>query len=567
MQRIAKRRLTRHVRAMAAPPKQTPAKRPRQPARPGHLARGRWYRDFPRPSAAEKRLVECCARGEVWAPQGWDWEKPVRPAEKTASNTVRAELIRFLVLGGDSRHPVHEEGVMVHGAWITGRFNLHQCRAAVRLSLKHCHFDSAPNLTAAHLPELALSGSLLPSLPADRLKVDGGVYLRDGFIATGEVRMLGAEIGGNLECGKGTFTNKDGNALSADRVKVTGSVFLRDGFAATGAVRMLGAEIDGDLACSNGTFTNKGGDALSADGIKVAGSLILRTATANGAITLTAAQIGTLIDQGFNWLAGGHLLDGLRYDRIIGPTDAARRIAWLKSQRTDQLNPRDWAPQPWEQLIKVLREMGHPGAAAEVAMEKQRMMRAAGQIGTREPNPRFESGWRHALDVWWTPLHNRLARGFHDFYGWLAGYGYRPTRIAGRMAMVWLVFGCLYWGAADGYGAIGPANPVITSSALYPDAERLCGHGNEPGKARWTECPGVPDEYSTFQPFVYSLDLILPLIDLQQEADWAPIAEGPTGNDLLPGVIVRWVMWLEILFGWFASLMFVAIVSRLVEKD
>ena len=33
------------------------------------------------------------------------------------------------------------------------------------------------------------------------------------------------------------------------------------------------------------------------------------------------------------------------------------------------------------------------------------------------------------------------------------------------------------------------------------------------------------------------------------------------------GVIARVIMWFEILFGWFASLMFVAIAGRLVEKD
>lgn len=405
------------------------------------------------------------------------------------------------------------------------------------------------------------------ALSADGISVTGDIFLRDGFAAIGNVRIPGAEIGGNLECGRGKFSKEDDDALNADGIKVLGDVYLCDDFVATGEIRLLGAEIGGDLACIRGTFNNEHGDALSADGIKVRGGLFLRTAKVSGAILLSSARIGTLVDQDFVWQADEHIFDGLQYDRIIGPTDASRRIEWLKCQRADHLDARDWAPQPWEQLIKVLREMGHPGAAAEVAMEKQRMMRAAGQIGTREPNTRYKWAWRRKLDAGWTRISNVLVRQFHDFYGWIAGYGYRPTRIVGKMALLWLACGGLYWAAADRYGAIGPADPAITSATLYPEAADLCGHGNEPGKIRWTECPGVPDEYSTFQPFVYSLDLILPLIDLQQESDWAPIAEGPTGQDLLPGVIVRWVMWLEILFGWFASLMFVAIVSRLVEKD
>jgi hypothetical protein len=113
--------------------------------------------------------------------------------------------------------------------------------------------------------------------------------------------------------------------------------------------------------------------------------------------------------------AGGHQLEGLHYDRMIGPTDAASRITRLKRQRTDQLDDEDWAPQPWEQLIKVLRDMGHPTEAAEIAMEKQRMMRAARRIGTREANTRFRYKWRRALHKPWTRFSNWSARKFHDF--------------------------------------------------------------------------------------------------------------------------------------------------------
>ena len=274
------------------------------------------------------------------------------------------------------------------------------------------------------------------------------------------------------------------------------------------------------------------------------GALLLRGATVKGTIDLTSARVGTLLDgnEPSCWRGGRHSLDGFRYDQIVGFTDASVRIEWLKLQKEDHLNS-DFKPQPWEQLIKVLRDMGHPAEASAVAVAKQQQMRVAGVI--KGP----------------------LRRPLHWLYGLLAGYGHRPLLTVRAMALVWFLCSLAYWAAADRYAAIGPANPVITSAALYPDAEKLCGHGNEPGKARWTECPGVPDEYSTFQPFIYSLDLILPLVDLQQERDWAPIAEGPTGHDLLPGALARWLMWFEILFGWAMSLMLVAVLGRLVDKD
>jgi hypothetical protein len=549
-----------------------------------------------------------------------------RPDVISSINRIRAELIRFLALGGDALHPVPEQGVMLFGAWITGKLNLHLCRAASPLFLEKCVVEKAPFLASAQIRELGFTGSFLPGLDADGLKVLGNVNMGDGFKAEGEVRLLGAVIGGNLSCSGGQFNNADGvalnadglkvsgsvnmddgfkaegdvrllgvviggdvncrggrfsneggYALNADRLKVSGNVDMDDGFKSEGEVRLLGAVIGGNLSCDGGQFTNADGNALTADGLKVSGGFFLRDANFMGSVGLMAAHIGTLIDDQSCWKSGKYILDGLHYDRIIGFTDADSRIKWLNAQDADQLNEQGFAPQPWEQLIKVLREMGHNADAAEISIAKQKAMYKAGRIGKRLPDKNDQEKSTAPSAFWtrqklkWPRLklasYNIMARGWHRFYGITAGYGHRPSRILVCMVTSWLVCSLLYWAAADHFAVFGPSNPIITSATLYPDADTYCGHGNEPGKQRWTECPGVPDEYSTFQPFIYSLDVILPLIDLQQERDWAPIAEGPTGKDLLMGVVVRWMMWLEILFGWFASLMFVAIISRLVEKD
>ena len=575
---------------MTEPPELERTPPPARPKRPANLPHGRWLDDFPDLSAAELELVEYCAKGRVWVPDDSNGERPAED-EKTEANTIRAELIRFLALGGDATHSVHEEGVMLRGTWIAGELSLHQCTAPVRLDLKQCRFDAEPILTAATLPELALNGSAVPSLGADRMIVAGGVFLGDGFEAQGEVRLLGAEIGGDLACSGGTFSNKDGNALSAELMKVAGNVCLGDRFEAQGEVRLNGAEIGGNLDCSGGTFSNQDGNALVADGLKVAGSvfltigfeaqgearlpsaeiggdltcsggtfsnsgdlallfqglsatgaLFLRDATIDGTIDLAAAQIGTLIDDVPCWQAGGHVLDGLHYDRIVGPMDAQTRIAWLQTQRDGHLDHRDFRPQPWEQLIKVLREMGHAGEAAEVAMAKQDAMRNAGLV--KGP----------------------LRRPLHWLYGTMAGYGYRPLRVFFTMFCVFLA-GAFFFQVGADYGYIGPTSPLLTSPDIAESVTDTCGHAHEQGKKAWTDCPAMPPEYSIFQPLVYSADIILPLVDLQQEADWSPIVENSHGDTLGYGTFLRWLMWFEILFGWVASLMLVAILGRLVDRD
>ena len=573
---------------------------PAPPERPPNLANGRWLDDLSPLNPAEMALVDACQRGKPWVPAGWRGE---RPTNAIKANTIRADVIRFLLLGGDTGHPVHEEGVMLRGAWITGSLNLHQARCAARLDAKSCYFGERPVLTAAHLPQLVLSGSRVPGLTADGLTTTGAVFLRDkfeaegevrllgaeigsnldcsggsfkvasgdalsadgikvtgnvnledGFTAEGEVRLLSAEIGGDLDCSGGSFKVASGDALNADRIKVTGNVNLGDGFTAEGEVRLLGAEIGGNLECSGGSFKAATGDALSAQGLRLTGALFLRDVSILGGIDLATARIGTLVDGDLTvWQSGGHILDGFRYDRIIDVTDADRRIAWLRQQRGTHLTS-EFKPQPWEQLIKVLRDMGHPYDAGEVAIAKQEQLRAAGKI---------KGPVRQAL---------------HRLYGAFTGYGYRPLRLVYSAGVIWFLASLLYAHAAA-IGIMAPSNAeIIAHRQLHTDLRGAvadsgaCGVRGEvqPGNF-WPQCPGLPSEYTTFYSFAYSLDLILPLVDLQQEHDWAPAvsytdARGTVRNSVA-GQVIRAVLWFEILFGWTASLVLVAVLTRLVEKD
>lgn len=574
----------------------TPHSLPPKPARRKlsgpKRAFGRSLSDFPKLSDAEQQLVACCAQGEICGLGDGS-----RPEAATDANTIRAELIRFLALGGDATHPVHEEGVMLRGGWIKGELSLHQAQAAVRLDLQRCHFDSEPIFTAARLPELGLTGSSVPGFRADRMTVTGSVFLRQGFAATNEIRLPGAKIGGSLECAGGSFTNAGGTALNADGIELTGGVFWNYGFSATGEVRLLGAQIGGNLECNGGNFTNEGGKALNADGIsvkgdvalsrgfaatgevrligaqisgdlsciggsftnsdriaihtqgvRVTGGLLLRGASIEGAVNLTAATVSTLVDDAKCWWAGGHILDGLQYDRIIGSTDARMRIKWLKQQHDDELS-KDFAPQPWEQLITVFRAMGHPHEAEKVAMAKQKQLRVA--------RTAHKPKWRRWLGG---PL--------NWIYGAFAGYGHRPLRIVYWMTGVCVACSCAFYAGRE-TGHFGPTSPLIHASYTF----EACGAPGETGTGKkakpfWTspDCP-TPPEYTTFQPFFYSLDLILPLVDLHQEADWAPLVVNAAGKTLWPGRILRWMVWFEILFGWVASLTLVAVLGRLVDKD
>ena len=147
---------------------------------------------------------------------------------------------------------------------------------------------------------------------ADGVQVDRGVFLREGFTATGSgragaVRLTGARIGGRLDCTGAKLSNDSGPALMADGLQVDQSVFLRDGFMATGsgdlgAVRLLGAQVGGQFDCDRAELSNDSGPALHADSLRVDRGVFLRhrfNATGSGglgAVRLVGAHIGVNLE-------------------------------------------------------------------------------------------------------------------------------------------------------------------------------------------------------------------------------------------------------------------------------
>jgi len=87
---------------------------------------------------------------------------------------------------------------------------------------------------------------------------------------------VGALIDGDLNCRGGVFEHDDGNsdALTVDRATVGGRVFLSDKFESQGQVRFVGAEVGGQVVCSGGKFSNEGKFAVSFQGMSIGDALI-----------------------------------------------------------------------------------------------------------------------------------------------------------------------------------------------------------------------------------------------------------------------------------------------------
>jgi sRNA-binding regulator protein Hfq len=260
-------------------------------------------------SEPELKLLRCVATGAAANFSDNDEERnnPERAGEWGEERWLSAELIAWVCTDRDAREFITRKGLWVAGAKIEGSLDLSFARMEFPLGFLRCAFTEMIQLSCATVKMLNLAGSWVglghnqeganeasaQALIANALQVQSDVVLSSGFSATGTVWLIGATIGGNLQCDNGTFTNEGGDALLAQGAEVKGNVFFRNSFSATGRVWLVGATIGGDLDCSNSTFTNKCGYALVAEGTEIKGSVLLSNEfSATGQVSLLGASIG-----------------------------------------------------------------------------------------------------------------------------------------------------------------------------------------------------------------------------------------------------------------------------------
>jgi hypothetical protein len=184
-------------------------------------------------------------------------------------------------------------------------------------------------------------------------------------------------------------------------------------------------------------------------------------------------------------------LDGFVYDMLYEQGQVSGR------RRLDWLtrDPEGYSPRPYEQLAAVYRRAGRDQDARTVAIAKERARR-------RTLGP-AEQVWSVLLDG-------------------LVGYGYRTW-----MAGLWLLG---FWLA--GWAVFDRAHAHHTLILAKPGEIRPSYHGA-----------------------IYSLDTLLPVVDLRQQAVWTPHGG------------VQWWASVSILAGWVLTTAVVAALTGLLKRD
>lgn len=334
--------------------------------------------------------------------------------------------------------------------------------------------------------------------------IPGGIQLRDAKV-TGLLSLAGcitSEVRiDRIEAHKHVW-------LGIDPDEKTGGSW---GFKAEDSVSALGADIRGDLYLG-GCKT----PSLSLKGAIVDGTLNLQGAEIED-IDLTGASVASLEDSQSNWPKKEKLhLKGFRYKTIISPTDANSRLEWLRLQPADDLQ----SPQPYEQLAGVLREMGHRSDAKSVLYEKENMLMK------RERSKCYRK--TSLLLILYTLFILFIKYVMHLLWKWIAGYGYYPWRAFVGIILFWIIGWIVF---------------------AWAYSEKIMYQIKQP-----------PDPNRQFVAYVYSLDVMLPVIDFGEESCWHP----KHTND---GELVLNYQWGHTLVGYVLTIAFLAALSGFFSRS
>ncbi|MFN4205268.1 MAG: hypothetical protein ACK4HG_02660 [Agrobacterium albertimagni] len=236
-------------------------------------------------SEAERLLIENCRIGEPTVLG--DGSLPKGPSSE---RTIRAGLLRYLILGGCHGFKPHERGVVISGAWIYGILDLSFVSANGALVLKQCRFTNRLYARQARFNQLALNGSNIPGIQAEGIIVQSDLSLRD-LICGAELLMRGAQIIGELSLTGGQLHNPGGVALHLGSASIGAHAFL-DETNIVGELFLTRVEIGGQLSCKNAYVNGGGRNSLSAECAIIKGGVFLRDMNSYGTLSFSGAEIG-----------------------------------------------------------------------------------------------------------------------------------------------------------------------------------------------------------------------------------------------------------------------------------
>jgi hypothetical protein len=436
--------------------------------------------------------------------------------------------------------------------------------------LRHTRVAGSLGLSAAQLHNPGGA-----ALGAGGLSVQGGVWCRN-INTVGEVRLVGARLGSNVTLTDATLSNHGGIALNLDRAtladldaarltvsggsitvigaQVSGRIYLPDlrldsghgtnAFVADGTtvgrrIVMPRARVSGQVrACASSAlriqlreaqFDNPGGVALLMAPIDVAADMFCNDMVVTGAMDLTGAKIGSHLDltQARLINPGGPALvtQGLQAAQVsLLPAVPIQGTVDLSHARIGLL--RD-DPQTWPTTV-MLRGLTYEALEPHLPARQRLNWLAREPDGQSQPYEQLSALYTRtgrpseAREVLYTAERRHRASKTLPGRAWgllqdiTVGYGYRPSRAALWLAALLALGSIIY--------ALAPPAPLNAT--------------------------GTPH----FNPVIYTLDLLLPVVNLGQK-----YAFNPSGAE-------QWLSYLLVAGGWVLATTIATSAARIISR-
>lgn len=450
------------------------------------------------------------------------------PGLAAAHAVVRGDL----VLDGAVLTRGRDEAAMVaHNLTVGGRLRGRGLTADGGIVLRTAHITGNLDIEGARL-----TGGPGPALHCTDIAIGSDVLARDAVV-DGEIRLSGGTFAGPVNLHGATVSNPGQVAVAAQHAQLN-ELLRMTHITVHGHTRLEAARVTGALLLTDARLDDPGGVALDASAVQIGrieaerlhatGTVNLRGAVVTGQVNLAHARLsapdatgprtaapavalrassGTI---GELWLIASRIegvlnLRRSQIGRLYLTPEAARGPIRMDGLTYTSLIPR----LPPEERIRTLQADpdGYlPQPYQQLAASYQavgddaaaRAVRLAGLRQSRATLPWPARIWGHLLDI-------------------TVGYGYRPGRAARWLALL----------TAVGTVVFGLHHPPPLS----------------PGEA-----PG-------FNPLVYTLDLLLPIIDFGQERAFAP--QGA----------YQWLSYLLIASGWILATTVIAGLSRALNRQ
>jgi hypothetical protein len=470
--------------------------------------------------------------------------------------TVRAHILCWLLLDGPPALSGRVASLKLSGVNISGTLDLAGGTVVPYLELKSCRFEREVLLPEARFTTVRLVNCSVPRLEATRVRTEGDLHLPRCRFQSG-LRLTDARIGTDLLLNQAiAYRNRRGHSIDADGITV-GMDLQAELLESHGELSLRGAKIGVSLSLRGARLVNPYTRlALNAPQLTVGRTLYLSPAGVGSPLAGNTTPARGVRIQRFECQGGVRLDDGRFGDaidlerarfvftdeqelamrrvqvpelRFLGEKPLRGKVVLSGARVANLVDRADSWPGPGNlHMLGFAYQNLVPHGPFPLRRRLEWLAAATAEYNS-EPYERLatvlrESGEdQDAREVLLAKQRRRretlppLSKVWGYLQDLVVAYGYRPGRAATSMAVLW---------------AIG--------SAAFIHAQHT---------------PTNPDAHPAWNPALFSLDLLLPVIDLGQRSQWQ-----------ISGTW-QWLATTLVLLGWILATAVAAGATRLLGRS